>query len=113
MYHLTIHRYVTSLHCFRRAGGGDRVPQLGGAHRDVLVLPDRRHGAPLPQVPLVEEVHDLDTARECYLLKVIQLYPIHIASFLFLSLVLQNVMYKFDAIIKKDFSNISILIRFN
>lgn len=42
----------------RRPRSFSRNPQLVRAHHHVHVLPDSGHGTPLPQVPLVEEVHD-------------------------------------------------------
>lgn len=49
--------------CFtscRRARHRDCIPQLHGARCHVLILHDRCHGSCLPEVPVVEEIHDLD-----------------------------------------------------
>lgn len=43
-----------------RAGFSHRFPQLLRAHHHVHVLPDSCPGPQIPEVPLVEKVHDLD-----------------------------------------------------
>lgn len=49
----------------RRAGRHHRPAQFAGARHHVYLLHDLRHGPRLPEVPLVEEVHDRHSTGKC------------------------------------------------
>lgn len=56
----------------RRAGRSYRLLKFLCTHRHVLVLFDRRTGPAVQEVPMVEEVHDLDPTGNAFLVAIVQ-----------------------------------------